>query len=277
VRILTARSSGLRGASAASVALALAACAARPRSVEERWSAWADERFGPAEVGERAALAPSPAHRVQPAHPAESPAEPDGRLRALAPRLERTHVAFTLDGVASLRAALAPLAAQGLPIVVQPRAERAAADAGAVFALDLARPIRARAALDLVVAMAGGDVAWTLRDDVVLVTTAADVRRSAAVLRVYDVRPLTLALTDFRAPELGGRGLVERDEQSFGGVDGTVVRHDADDVLALIEETVRPGTWGADGTSLRLVNGLLFVRHVPAAQLEVLRVLAALR
>ena len=274
-----------------SLLLALAAtgwaCSSTPQTADQRWQAWADARFGPApqvkspgaplgvtrpQAGPTAAEStPWPAEVPLPAATVAVTRKPSlGRL------LRERRVALVARGVESLREVLDPLVVAGLPVVVMPQAEAAVTDAGVVFNLDLPKPIAARSALNLIAELAGDEVAWTVRHDAVVFTTAEAARRASVVMRTYDVRALTVAVADFVAPDLSGRGLVEPDEREFGRVERYVSRFDEDTILTLIEDTVAPGTWGSGGTSVTFLSGTLVVRHTPQVQLEVARLLAQL-
>lgn len=182
-----------------------------------------------------------------------------------------------LDSVQSLREALAPVqTATGLPIVVTREAEEAALEAGAVFDLDFTNPVSVQSVLDLLTEMAGDDVAWTIQHEVVMVTTA-DKARDELVLGRYEVRILTRRVTNFAGPKIGHVFISGDDTEGvFGGKEESEPAFDESTLVTLVEENVEPESWGTNGTSINLHNGILFVRHTPQVQQKVQRLLAQL-
>ena len=199
------------------------------------------------------------------------------RPDSLARRLDATRVpSYRLAGAATLREALEPLrAAAGLPIVVTREAEEAAS--GLPLALDLPNPMRARRLLDLIVELAGDDVGWSIRHDVVWVTTKAKAR-GPLVLRSYDIGALITPLTSFRGPDIGRIAIsgADDDEERFGGVESSEPRFDPDEIETLVRDHVAPESWDVAGASLSIHGRQLFVRNSPEVQLEVLALLAGL-
>jgi hypothetical protein len=186
-------------------------------------------------------------------------------------RLRTTRVQFSLAASESLREAVELLATiSGLPLVVHPAAQEAALDAGATFDLKLANPLPAESVLNLITELAGDDVAWTVRDGVVLVTTA-EKARGRMLLASYDVRALTFGVTDFIAPRIDTLHISDGagDDERFGRAGETHRGMDEDRVAQLIEEHVAPTTWDDAGASINAENGVLFVRQTPAVQREV--------
>jgi len=213
----------------------------------------------------------------RPSADASSPRYAPSPRTTLDERLRTIPVRFTLVDGESLREAVELLAAvSGLPLVVHPAAQEAALDAGATFDLSLANPIPAASVLSLITGLAGDDVAWTVQDGVVLVTTAAKAR-GPMVLASYDVRALTFGVTDFVAPRIDTLHISDGagDDDRFGRAGETHRGLDQDRVAQLIEEHVAHGTWD-DGGSINAENGVLFVRQTPRVQREVRRFLRQL-
>ena len=184
---------------------------------------------------------------------------------------------FSLRDEESLTAAASALAtATGLPIVVDPRAEQAALDAGVVLDLELSNPLSARRILNLLVELAGDEVSWVIRHDTVLITTR-ERALGPVVLRTHDISPLTVGRTDFRAPRIGRLAGVDAiDEDTFGGAGERVATWDEDDLVSLVSENVAPGSWDEGGTSIQAENGILIVVHTPEVQAQVRRFLLEL-
>lgn len=185
-------------------------------------------------------------------------------------QLRETRVpGYHLDDEGSLRAALAPLAQLAdVPIYVTPAAERAVDDAGIRFDLNLASSRSVRSVLNLVVELAEGEVDWTVRHGVVYVTTSADARE--LVLRRYDLRGLTAGIVSTTPPPIGQVGVsgYEPDEE-FNTRERVEPTVSADRIVSLIQDNVDPESWDEDGSSLRLVGGILFVRNTPEVQARV--------
>jgi len=171
-------------------------------------------------------------------------------------------------------------ALSGLPIVVHPSAEAAALDAGVVFDFDFEHPILARDLLNLIARQAGEDVLWTVRHDVIWITT----RERAGeryVLVLHDVRPQTFGRTDFSAPRIDRLRLLDDLEDDdgggpFGGVGEVYRQIEEDDLAALVQEAIAPGTWEDDGVSIEAANGFLFVEHTREVQRRIARFLDSL-
>ncbi len=260
------------------VAVAGASCASCASSWQERAAAsWRGAQDGvPVGQAARPAAEPRPAPHAA-AAPVRS-VEGDS-LRA---RLQVTRVGgVAFEDEESLRAVVGALAAaSGLPLIVHPLAQEAALDAGALFRLELQHPIPVADALAIVCEQAGADVTWTVRHDVVLVTTAAQARGSL-VVRTHDVRALAFGLPSFTAPRIDRLRLLEELEDEdgvgpFGGVDERATTFDEDEVVALVQEHVVPGTWDDEGVSIAAENGVLIVVHTREAQAQVALFLARL-
>lgn len=161
----------------------------------------------------------------------------------------------------SLRRVVQTLAEQGgFDAVVHREAEEAVEDAGIVFDLDRARPIAVRDALDLVVELTDGLVAWTVRDGVVLVTTP-ERARSEPRLAIFGVGDLVRGTAIYAPPDIGRvHPSGYRREGEFGIVDYSPGLSE-DTLIELIRTTVAPGTWDLPGNSIEIHDGKLIVRH----------------
>ena len=269
---------------AAGLLLLISSCVGSCASPEARTAAGSRDVVS---LPSAATLAPEP-RAATGTDPLQESAAPAAAARRGEPRtdlrthLERTRVpGFRVSDEESLRRALAGLSAvTGLSIVVDPRAEQAALDAGALFDLTLDHPLSARSVLDLVVSAAGDDVGWTVRHGVVLVTTA-DRARGPMVLALYDVRATILEIADLAAPRIGrlhpddDRAWDDPDAGSGGRIGGRP-RIDPDGLVDLVRENVQPESWDAAGASLELQDGVLVVRNSREVQARVRRFLHAL-
>lgn len=199
------------------------------------------------------------------------------RAPSVASRLQDVVVpTLDLDRVESLRSAITQLATiTGISLVVTREAEEAARDAGAVFDLHLSNSVPARSALQLIVDLAGEEVAWTVKHGVVLVTTRSKVLQERLMTHSYDLRSLTTPLRDFPGPRLdippsGGLPAFEEEAEE------PTARLTDDDLIELIRNNVDPETWEEEGVSIRSIRGVLIVRHVPEVHLKIARLIGQL-
>jgi len=201
---------------------------------------------------------------------------------AVLTELRRTTVpGFTVQDEESLTVVVDALrTTTGLPLVVDPAAEAAALDEGALFDLVLTNPLSARHVLDLIVEQAGPDVSWTIRHEAILVTTRAKTR-GRVVTQAHDIHTLVASRTDFIAPRLDRIRLIDdlEDEDGggpFGSQEQSEPRFEADDLVTLVQENIAVGTWEDQAVSITAENGILFVVHTPEVQARVSRFLASL-
>ncbi len=264
--------------------VATAACA----SCASHSGVWIPPRIEPGGVDASARTSPASAttHPAPAVHPARSTWNPaaDSASPLLARAGARTELlrklrtqrvgGYRVEDEESLRATLAPLASiTGLPIHVTRAAEEAALDAGVVFDFDLANPIGVRSLLDLVVDQAGGAVGWTIRDDLVLVTTKA-LAEGPPVLASYDVRALTVPVRDFPGPRLGltASGFEYQEEEPAE----PRAAIEEDSLVDLIQDNVELDSWNEPDRSIAAHNGVLLIRQTPGVHRRVATLLARL-
>lgn len=110
----------------------------------------------------------------------------------------------------------------------------------------------------------------------VLYITTEEKAEEAVVTKTYDVRDITVKITDFPAPKLR---LKARDDSSSGPIieypDDAKQPPSADDIVEQIEESVK-ADWGGKA-SVTIVKGHLLVRATRAVQKEVAKLLNQLR
>ncbi len=169
----------------------------------------------------------------------------------------------------------------GLPIHVDPLAEEAAIDEGVLFDYDLAYPIAVSDLLAMVSDQAGEEVTWTVRHDVVLVTTREKARGDLD-LYSHDVNDLILGLTDFFGPRINTiRLLDEMEDDDGGGPFGAVGERptliEPDDLATLVTDNVAVGQWEDEGVAINIFEGHMIVVHTAQVQREVRKFLADLR
>lgn len=190
--------------------------------------------------------------------PSLSPGTPQaGSLdRALAKRIDGLH----LNDQQSLREAMTYLSALvGVNVVVETVAEEAFQDAGHGLNVDLDRSMTLASALDLVAELAGDEVAWTVRDGVVLVTTPDRALGPPRTI-VFNVSDLVSGIPSFlpqRIDVAPSGGLVAEDEDLQDPL--PIIQEDM--LLDLIRNTIDPDGWGVNGNSITIRNGRLIVTH----------------
>lgn len=187
------------------------------------------------------------------------PARLRGNDLAPANMLDRQIAGLHLDSVTSLRKAGATLASLAhVNLMVDSAAENAFADAGGELNLTLDHPLRLRSALNLMTRFAGDDIAWTVRDGVVLITTK-ERARGRPKLAMFDVQDLLWSPPHFAAPEMGVLASGMRHEPPEPPESAPLVNDGV--LIDMIKGSVAPGTWDENGNSIEIVNGKLIVTH----------------
>lgn len=169
----------------------------------------------------------------------------------------------------------------GMPIVVDPAADKAASDAGKVFTLNLEHRVSVEQALNLVCNITEGAVTWTVKHDVVLVTTKEKARGKPIPFN-HDVQDLIFALTDFSGPRIDRIRLIDQmTDDDGGGPFGAVGEKpkliEPADLATLIQENVAVGTWQDEGVSIDAGEGYVLINHTPEVQEQVKQFLNDLR
>lgn len=169
----------------------------------------------------------------------------------------------------------------GLPLVVDPLAEEAAFDEGAVFDFNFQNALTVEKALNLITDAAGPDVTWTVRHDAILVTTR-DKARGKLTIYNHDVQDLIFGLTDFLGPKIDRLRLLDELEDDdgggpFGGIGERPTIIEPDDLATLVQENVAVETWEDEGVSINVELGNMIVVHTPEVQIQVRQFLEDLR
>ncbi len=108
-------------------------------------------------------------------------------------------------------------------------------------------------------------LAYTLRDDVLYITTA-EKAMGKSIPRVYEVRDLTVSLPHFKAPNLNLRpgGAGEAAVKAIWGEDLERTQDtDLQRLVDLIRENVGAGTWDAEGHSITPSSGQIVISTTP--------------
>ena len=171
----------------------------------------------------------------------------------------------------------------GLPIVVDPAAEAATSTGGVVFNFNFENLLTAEQALNLITRMASpdGGVTWTVRHDVVLVTTK-EKARGKPVLINHDVQDIIFGLTDFLGPRINKLRMLDKmtDEDGggpFGGVGERQIPVTGDALTQLIRDNVAVQTWSDEGVTIDFHEGYILINQVPEVQEQVRQFLEDLR
>jgi hypothetical protein len=137
--------------------------------------------------------------------------------------------------------------------------------------------VQLKSALKLVLEMNSLTVVY--KEGVLLIETKEE-RGNEIEMKMYDIRDLMLKIEDFAAPTIE---LKEKDGKSMPGVDifpsePTHPFESQDKLVEIIRAaTGGDATWGKDGVSVVIENGLLIVSHNPEVQKEVEKLILSLR
>ncbi|MFN0245141.1 MAG: hypothetical protein ACKVWV_19835 [Planctomycetota bacterium] len=169
----------------------------------------------------------------------------------------------------------------GLPLVVDPAAQAAATDAGVVFNFSFENRLSVEHALNLITAMAGENVTWTIRYDAVLVTTKEKARGKPVIIN-HDVQDLTVGVREFIGPRIDRLRLLDEMQDDdgggpFGGIGEKHVPIEIADLVSLIQDNVGVGTWQDEGINIDGGEGYVLVTHTHEVQSQIRQFLEDLR
>lgn len=205
--------------------------------------------------------------------PAEAKARPAPRSKKEALRfLERVTVSVDFDGT-PLADAVAHLAAVADANILLSAALRSEGGVDAMKVTLRLKRVTARQALEFIAD--GQSLGIGFASGVLTVTTKKDAR-GKPVLRLHALGELLMPLTDFPAPDLmlhpaGAERKVEEETPRKGAF------ADADEIIALIKDTVGAGTWEDEGVSISVMGEFLVIRQYEEFQDEVGKLLGLLR
>jgi len=124
------------------------------------------------------------------------------------------------------------------------------------------------------------DLRRTYSNGILLITTKTALKKEV-FFKVYDVRDVMFEIRDFPGPNIE---LVAADEGTLGADfifdkenEGSNPFSDPDTLKDLITQNVAPDSWGEEGISISLRNGLLIVTSTREVHQEVSRFLDLLR
>lgn len=143
--------------------------------------------------------------------------------------------------------------------------------------------ITARSFLNVLVEQVGDELAWTLRNGRVYVTSK-EKSGGTPITRVHPIQDLTFKLTDFKGSNirdiaLPGEAGDDNEETIFNSELDQVTIIDPEEVLNLVRENIAPEDWDlSDAYNIDFVdNNNLLVIHTPEVQAQVAEFLDDLR
>ena len=134
-----------------------------------------------------------------------------------------------------------------VPIVVTPGARDVIDSEGLTLDMEISARLSVENLLNLMVGRSE-DLAWTVRYDVVLVTTKSDAAGGLAMC-TYDVRDLIFARTEFYPPIIRGIPTGEDSETPVTGgeAEDKVTFVEPDQLIATIKDATDPEYWDREG------------------------------
>jgi type II secretory pathway component GspD/PulD (secretin) len=133
--------------------------------------------------------------------------------------------------------------------------------------------IRLESALNFIMDLT--DLRYSLQDEAILISTTDGVRGDAE-MRIYDIRDLTLGLTQFPGPRL--------EIPEPGDTGSSLIPEIADEnppdigeLMEIIQEVVAPESWGDEGVDLAEYNGSMVVTQTPDVHDQIEELLDQLR
>lgn len=202
---------------------------------------------------------------------------------ALRDQLSKTRMDVEFDDITISEVAESINANQGIPFSVDPEVAIDLDDQGETVNLRGLRNVTAEAVLNLLTEQVGEDLAWTLRNGRVYLTTK-EKASSEPVIRVHSTEDLFFGFTDFKGPNLRSIALPDEfgDDPETTRFSSELDRQPhlvADDILNLVRENVAKDDWDlSDSFNIDIVddNNLLVI-HTPEVQAEVADFLDELR
>ncbi|MEM7200686.1 MAG: hypothetical protein AAF628_10495 [Planctomycetota bacterium] len=227
------------------------------------WSAFAASVAAQPPTAPRARRAPAdPARAAKPVD-ADQTAAADRALRRKLTQERIGRVTFTAENGAYLDVLKLVRTATNVPLLVTAPARKVIAAEGLVFVGELRAPIRVPDFLDLLTD-ASDQLIWTVRDGVVQVTTRNDAASRSRRMRLYDVRALTFARTEFVPPRIGGIPSGRDPGPRAGGeADEKVSALEPDELIEMVRAATGPERWDDDGATLEYLESGYLMVHAP--------------
>lgn len=205
----------------------------------------------------------------------------DIRLRELVNTTRIPEITFEDDEIGTVTALLQNVT--GVPIIATPEVVSELDSSGELVSLPPLTNLSLASVLDIIATGLGEDFAWTVRNGVVLFTTANDAFGDA-VIRTHPIQDLTFTLTNFKGPEIDKISLPgeygdEPETSVFASdLEGEVVI-EGETIVELIKKNVATASWDLDeqfSIDIAASNQIL-VKHTPQVQAEIAAFLDDLR
>lgn len=121
------------------------------------------------------------------------------------------------------------------------------------------------------------DLGFLVQRCILTITTKEEAWKRAMVLSIHSVHDMLYVPPDFPAPDIN----IRPSNVEPRPTGGEVIEREQKDPERLVDllrnATGGDAVWDAEGASLELHRGKLFVRHAPSVQLKVRRMLGRLR
>jgi len=204
----------------------------------------------------------------------------DSGKQAVMAKLEQTRVEARFMGPDGNGSSLEDIAnylqgSTGINFIISPKVKAELDEEQRTVRLDLGQR-SVRSLLDLILELKT-ELRWKIEDGVVKIVTKAEAK-GGQILRMYEVRDLIHAISDFPGREMnvapsGGVNLPEEDRPER---EANVITDTALDQL--IRENVAKESWEQDtGNSIRVNGGTMVVSQTPEVHAQILRLLDDLR
>jgi general secretion pathway protein D len=169
----------------------------------------------------------------------------------------------------------------GVSILVAPEAREVVEGSGFVLNLRLESPLSLKYFLNIMVDRAERQIAYTIEDGAVVITTPAKAL-GKPIVKVYPIGDLTFMFKNFAGPiirdlPIGGGVESEEAPRSGGEVGDPRPFMEAETLQVMIQNSVGRGTWDAEGVAIDLSSRNLIVTHTPKVQAQIAQFLTDLR
>ncbi len=189
----------------------------------------------------------SPVVQQTPAPAATSHASDNTRLRQKLKTKTLTGIDFANRDGGDLQSAVRLIQTiTNIPIILTPGARHVISDEGVTFKVELTAPLRVDHLLNLMVD--GSDsLSWTVKYGVVQIRSKTE-SSGTAKLKIYDVRDLLVARTQFIAPTIRGIPTGDDDSLRTGGEgEERTQAFEADSLVANLKSATDPEYWDSEG------------------------------
>ena len=213
-----------------------------------------------------------------------SPDSPeDAVVRDLLKNTRLTDISFEDEEITTVASVLQSFS--GITILASPAAQEELDSSGDLITLPTLTNLSVESLLDIIVATLDDEVyAWTVRDGMVLITTAEEAF-GETIIRTHPIQDLTFGLTNFKGPEIdrialpGEYGDDPETSVFASDLEGEIII-EADSIVELIRENVARESWELDADRFSIdvaASNQILVIHTPQVQAEIAQFLDDLR